>query len=75
MCKIDNDGPSPVRIVKREHQCELLRLLRLSQPVESKALPHVSLRDDFAFNFGAPVVHNFIENFAARFYGRNLSRP
>ncbi|MFZ0916179.1 MAG: hypothetical protein WAN04_04730 [Candidatus Udaeobacter sp.] len=43
------------------NQSELLRLLQLSQRVEVKSPGGIFLRDDLAFNFDAPVVHNFIE--------------
>jgi hypothetical protein len=42
-------------------QSEFLRLLRLVQRVEVTTPAGIFLRNDFAFNFDVPVVHNFVE--------------
>ncbi len=44
----------------RRRTAELLRLLRLMRPVEVKSPGGIILRDDLAFDFGAPVINTFL---------------
>lgn len=43
------------------NRAEFLRLFRLVQRVEVKTPAGIFLREDFAFNFDVPIVHEFVE--------------
>ena len=43
------------------NRSELMRLLQIAQQVEVKSPGGIILRDDLAFNFDVPMVHNFVQ--------------